>query len=384
MAIDRFVIAMIAETMYKEDLAKRLGLNPNSEYGRKKLNEYLEEERKSDELSAKNHLHNSNPGKFLSYTEIRSEAAKIRKKRLEPYVQQAKVIHEKRKQDEKQEQSVSNSDVIASQGGSLLAQITYEQENQEIDSAINTLNSIYQEQETQDNSMNETENDNVAPKKQEMYQEAKTNKDKQKEMKFVLFYPVSICITTCMSGECFKYGIKDGMYYPCLLGFISEDNKCVEVISGREFNIISEEDYCHGYVKITNDSKVVANPVVVCRTIDNSSKNLHLIKKYIDVKGNLSQSIISQYCDFNHRLNRLLFNQNTGLSFTGIELEQGFYDSFNKFKIAKRRLQEIDIENLKALKEIAYIQSGKKVSDDLIEKNNIIMCLRKKLTPPKR
>ena len=150
MAMDNFVIAMIAETMYKEDLANRLGLNPNSEYGRKKLNEYLEDERKSDELSAKIHLHNSNPGKFLSYTEIRSEAAKIKKSRLAPYVQKAKIIHEKRKQEEKQGQNVSNSTASVSQSGSLLAQITYEQENQEIDSAINTLNSIYQEQEIQE------------------------------------------------------------------------------------------------------------------------------------------------------------------------------------------------------------------------------------------
>lgn len=39
-----------------------------------------------------------------------------------------------------------------SKSGSVLAELTYEQENQEIDSAISTLNSIYQEQETQEQS----------------------------------------------------------------------------------------------------------------------------------------------------------------------------------------------------------------------------------------
>ena len=90
MANDRFVIAMIAGTMYEEELAKKLGINPHSGYGRKRLNEYLEEERKSDELSAEIHLRNSNPGKFISYAEIRSEASRIKKKRLEPYVEKAK------------------------------------------------------------------------------------------------------------------------------------------------------------------------------------------------------------------------------------------------------------------------------------------------------
>mgnify|MGYP003294590920 CR=1 FL=1 len=42
MAMDRFVIELIANSLYEEELGKRLGLNPHSEYGRKKLNEYLE------------------------------------------------------------------------------------------------------------------------------------------------------------------------------------------------------------------------------------------------------------------------------------------------------------------------------------------------------
>ena len=101
--MDRFVIAMIANSLYEEELGKRLGVNPHSEYGRKRLNEYLEEERKSDELSAKIHLHNSNPGKFISYTEIRGEAGKIRQKRLEPYIQEATRIHKEREEQKKKE-----------------------------------------------------------------------------------------------------------------------------------------------------------------------------------------------------------------------------------------------------------------------------------------
>ena len=96
--MDRFVIAMIANSLYEEELGKRLGINPHSEYGRKRLNEYLEEERKSDELSAKIHLHNSNPGKFISYTEIRGEAGKIRQKRLESYIQEATRIHKEKEE----------------------------------------------------------------------------------------------------------------------------------------------------------------------------------------------------------------------------------------------------------------------------------------------
>lgn len=48
----------------------------------------------------------------------------------------------------KQRQSIPSSTTNSLKSGSLLAQITYEQENQEIDSAINTLNSIHQEQRT--------------------------------------------------------------------------------------------------------------------------------------------------------------------------------------------------------------------------------------------
>lgn len=202
--------------------------------------------------------------------------------------------------------------------------------------------------------------------------------NENKDLKFVLFHPVSICIR----GKKFKYGIKDNMSYPCLLGFIAEDNKCVEVISGRKFDIISQEDYEYSYyVGITNDSKVLGNPVRVIKWIGNSLENLHLIEKYIDAKGNLSQREIAKSSAFSYRLNHLLFKRPSKVSSIGVE--EGFFDTLKRFKFSKSYLQKIDIENLKALKEIAYILSGQKESDELTETNDIILRLTKKLTSPK-
>ena len=202
--------------------------------------------------------------------------------------------------------------------------------------------------------------------------------NENKDLKFVLFHPVSICIR----DKEFKYGIKDNMSYPCLLGFIDEDNKCVEVISGRKFDIISQEDYDRRfYVEINKDSKVIGNPVRICRWINNTVENLRLIEKYIDAKGNLSQREIAKSSDFSYRLNHLIFNRPS--KYSSIDVETGFYDILKRFKFSKFYLQKIDIENLKALNEIAYILSGKKESDELTEKNNIILRLTKKLTPSK-
>lgn len=203
--------------------------------------------------------------------------------------------------------------------------------------------------------------------------------NENKDLNFVLFHPVSICIR----GKQFKYGIKDNMSYPCLLGFIDEDNKCVEVISGRKFDIISQEDYDRRfYVEINKDSKVIGNPVRICRWINNTVENLRLIEKYIDAKGNLSQREIAKSSDFSYRLNHLLFNRPS--KYSSIDVETGFYDTLTRFSFSKYYLQKIDIENLKALKEFAYIQSGKKASDDLTEKNDIILRLKKKLNPSKQ
>ena len=202
--------------------------------------------------------------------------------------------------------------------------------------------------------------------------------NENKDLKFVLFHPVSICIR----DKEFKYGIKDNMSYPCLLGFIDEDNKCVEVISGRKFDIISQEDYNRRfYVEINKDSKVIGNPVRICRWINNTVENLRLIEKYIDAKGNLSQRKIAKYSDFSHRLNHLLFNRPAKYSsYSSNDVETGFYDILKRFKFSKFYLQKIDIENLKALNEIAYILSGQKENDELAEKDKIISRLKKQLS----
>lgn len=199
--------------------------------------------------------------------------------------------------------------------------------------------------------------------------------NENKNIEFVLFHPISICI----KGEQFKYCIKDNLSYPCLLGFITEDNKCVEVISGRKFDIISPEDYERRYhADGINTCKVMRNPVRVCRWINNSLENLQLIEKYIDAKGNLSQREIAKSSDFSYRLNFLLSNRS--IKYSSIDGEPGFYDTLKRFEFSKYYLQKIDIENLKALKEIEYIMSGQKESCELAEKNDIIFRLTKKLS----
>lgn len=323
MATDRFVNALVAQSMYEEEVAKRLGINPHSEYGRNRLNRYMEEQRKSDELSAQIHLQRANPGKFISLYEIRSEANKIRNKRLAPYVEKAKMLHKLK--------------------------------------------------EPQVASINETKIEVITQKDQEMYREEKTDMDKQKKMKFVLFHPVSICI----KGKDFKYGIKDNLSYPILLGFITEDNKCVEVISGREFDIISDEQYNRGYAKITDNTQVVSSPVYIYKKIDSSLENLKFIEKYITAKGHVSQREIEKHNDFAHRLNRLLSYSN---EFYSREKNWNFSQSLFIFESPNHYLNKIDYTNSTSLAELSYIQSGKKASDDLTEKNDIILRLTKKLS----
>ena len=326
MSMDRFAVSLTANMLYREELGKKLGINPNSEYGRKKINQYMEDQRKSDELSARIHLQNANPGKFISYSEIRSEASKIRNKRLSPYVEKAKMLHKSK--------------------------------------------------EPQDASINEIKIEVVTQKEQEMYQEEKMNMDKQKKLQFVLFYPVSICI----SGEHYKYDIKNDISYPCLLGFINENNKCVEVISGREFDIVSDEEREHSYVKITDNTQVVSSPVHICKNIYSSLENLKFIERYIAAKGRVSQREIEKHNDFAHRLNRL---PSYSKEIYSREKSWNFSESLSIFESPTHYLNEIDYKNSLSLTEFSYIQSGKKASDDLNEKNNIIIRLRKKLTPPR-
>ena len=200
------------------------------------------------------------------------------------------------------------------------------------------------------------------------------------DLKFVLFHPVSIRIM----GKQFKYCIKDNVSYPCLLGFITDENfaseelKCFEVITGKKFDIINSDDFEIPYLADgINASKVMENPACICRWVNDSLENLQLIEKYIDAKGNLSQSEIAKSSDFSYRLNHLLSNR--PIKYSSNDDALGFYDTLKNYEASKDYLQKIDIENLKTIKEIEYIMNDKNESCILAEKDDIIFRLKKKL-----
>ena len=193
------------------------------------------------------------------------------------------------------------------------------------------------------------------------------------DLNFVLFHPVSICLM----GKQFKYCIKDNVSYPCLLGFITDENfaseelKCFEVITGRKFDIINSDDFEIPYLADgINASKVMENPACICRWANDSLENLQLIEKYIDAKGNLSQSEIAKSSDFSYRLNHLLSNR--PIKYSSNDDALGFYDTLKNYEASKDYLQKIDIENLKTIKEIEYIMNDKNESCILAEKDDII------------
>ena len=201
------------------------------------------------------------------------------------------------------------------------------------------------------------------------------------DLNFVLFHPVSICLM----GKQFKYCIKDNVSYPCLLGFITDENfaseelKCFEVITGRKFDIINSDDFEIPYIADgINASKVMENPACICRWVNDSLENLQLIEKYIDAKGNLSQSEIAKSSDFSYRLNHLLSNR--PIKYSSNDDALGFYDTLKNYEASKDYLQKIDIENLKTIKEIEYIMNDKNESCILAEKDDIIFRLKKKLS----
>ena len=203
----------------------------------------------------------------------------------------------------------------------------------------------------------------------------------KENLKFVLFHPVSICIM----GKQFKYCIKDNVSYPCLLGFITDENfaseelKCFEVITGRKFDIINSDDFEIPYLADgINASKVMENPACICRWVNNSLENLQLIEKYIDAKGNLSQCEIAISSDFSYRLNHLLSIR--PIKYSSNDDALGFYDTLKNYEASKDYLQKIDIENLKTIKEIEYIMNDKNESCILAEKDDIIFRLKKKLS----
>ena len=202
----------------------------------------------------------------------------------------------------------------------------------------------------------------------------------KENLNFVLFHPVSIRVM----GKQFKYCIKDNVSYPCLLGFITDENfaseelKCFEVITGRRFDIINSDAFELPYLANgINTSKVMENPACICRWVNDSLENLQLIEKYIDAKGNLSQSEIAKSSDFSYRLNRLLSNR--PIKYSSNDDALGFYDTLKNYEASKDYLQKIDIENLKTIKEIEYIMNAKNESCILAEKDDIIFRLKKKL-----
>lgn len=202
----------------------------------------------------------------------------------------------------------------------------------------------------------------------------------KENLKFVLFHPVSISIM----GKQFKYCIKDNVSYPCLLGFITDENfaseelKCFEVITGRRFDIINSDAFELPYLANgINTSKVMENPACICRWVNDSLENLQLIEKYIDAKGNLSQSEIAKSSDFSYKLNHLLSNR--PIKYSSNDDALGFYDTLKNYEASKDYLQKIDIENLKTIKEIEYIMNAKNESCILAEKDDIIFLLKKKL-----
>jgi len=131
MVNDKIIIGINARRMYHEELGKKLGINIDTEYGRRKLNEYLEEQRKSDEYSASIHLRTANkkPGKIFSYTEIREEASRIERERLASYIERAKRELDSVKQQDKSVDNnpttLKNEEVVSNRNNELKDALYY-------------------------------------------------------------------------------------------------------------------------------------------------------------------------------------------------------------------------------------------------------------------
>ena len=189
-------------------------------------------------------------------------------------------------------------------------------------------------------------------------------------LNFVLFYPVSISV----KNSSYKYEISRDMFYPCLIGAMDEDNKCVDIISGKKYDIVDEET---DYTEITSDTIVANNPAGICRKIDSSLENLRFIEDYVKAKGRISKNTIRQYPAFKHRLNRLLCIKYDEYA---RNQKEGYWYPVRSYNHAKHFVKKVEKENLNALSMVSYIQSGEKDADDLLEKNNIIKKLRKRLS----
>lgn len=184
----------------------------------------------------------------------------------------------------------------------------------------------------------------------------------KKNTNFVLFYPASICLNKLDSS--YKYTFKNGMFYPCMLGIL-RDNECINVITGKKYNIIENEFWN----KIRKDSKIISNPAIIGRDISNSLENLQLINEYLDANGRLGKKEINKNSCVSYRLNYILHRGNFDYHYFGF-----FPLCFNEFLLKK-----IELENLKSLKAIENVRSGQKAKDDEIAENDVVLKLTKKL-----
>lgn len=105
METNRLINIFVAQNMYEEEIAKKIGIDPHTEYGRKRLNEYLEREKQIDVQNAIAILKRNNPGKFIRLSEIRIEAERIKNERLAPYIEKANAINNQQEETIPQEQN---------------------------------------------------------------------------------------------------------------------------------------------------------------------------------------------------------------------------------------------------------------------------------------
>lgn len=99
MGINSFINILVAQNMYEKEIARKLEINLHTEYGRKRLNEYLEQEKQIDVQNAIASLKRNNPGKFIRLSEIKAEAERIKNERLAPYIERANEISKNQQEE---------------------------------------------------------------------------------------------------------------------------------------------------------------------------------------------------------------------------------------------------------------------------------------------
>lgn len=83
--MEEYINMFVAQKMYEEEVAKRLELDLETDYGRNSLIEYLKQERIFEVQTAISRLKKNFPGKFIKLSEIRLETDKIKREKLKPY-----------------------------------------------------------------------------------------------------------------------------------------------------------------------------------------------------------------------------------------------------------------------------------------------------------